>query len=136
MQAGLSFESVIQKRNGLNDAFNNFNPCKVADYDEKKIDELMHDDRIIRNRKKIESIIYNAGMFLKIIAEYDSFLKWFEKSKRLTLDENVILFKKHFKFVGPEIVREFLESSGLVEKEHDKECFMHPNNTLIKKRKP
>ena len=127
MQAGLSFETIIQKREALCDAFDNFDFEKISQYDENKIRELMKDKRIVRNRKKIEAVIYNAKRFSSIVKTYNSFLKWFSsrKSEKDNLNNYIILFKENFRFVGPEIVREFLESSGLITKEHDAECFMH-----------
>ena len=75
-QAGLSWEIVLRKREGFRAAFDNFDPEKIARYDHKKIKELLGDERIIRNRLKIESAISNASAFLAVQKECGSFARY------------------------------------------------------------
>lgn len=72
-QAGLSFECVLNKREAFRKAFDSFDPYKIAAYDASKLNELMNDQGIIRNRKKIEAAVINASAFLRIKEEFGSF---------------------------------------------------------------
>ncbi|MFT4261645.1 MAG: DNA-3-methyladenine glycosylase I [Candidatus Woesearchaeota archaeon] len=120
MQAGLSFETVLKKKKAI---YLNFNKIKkVAEYKEKEIEILMQNKNIIRHRLKIESIIYNAKKIIQLQKEYGSFKKFLDLHKGLELDEWVKLFKKEFKFVGPEIVNELLMSARYLKGAHDKNC--------------
>ena len=143
-QAGLNWELVIKKRKFFNVAFDNFDFFKVRLYDDFKINSLLEDENIVRNKVKIKSCIFNAQKFFEIRKKYEgsvcfekfnsSFFCWlkeqinilgFDSFDSVPLDVYVSLFKKNFKFVGFEIAREFLESSGILSKEHDKDCFMY-----------
>jgi DNA-3-methyladenine glycosylase I len=73
MQAGLTWLTVLNKREAFREAFDGFDPYKVALYDEVKIEELMNNEKIIRNRLKINAAINNAKLYLKVIEEYGSF---------------------------------------------------------------
>ncbi len=124
-QAGLSWRTILLKEKGFRKAYSNFSITKVATYKEKDIDRLLSDASIIRNRLKIHAAIYNASALCAIQQEYGSFRAWLDvqavqcghnKKQWLTL------FKKHFKFVGGEIVGEFLMSIGLLPGSHDKDC--------------
>jgi DNA-3-methyladenine glycosylase I len=82
----------------------------------------MTNEGIIRNRKKIEAVVYNANQVLALIKEYGSFFAWIESNQTINTEEWVKLFKKNFKFVGTEIVKEFLLSTGIIEGAHDEDC--------------
>jgi DNA-3-methyladenine glycosylase I len=102
-----------------------FDIKKVARYKEKDIERLLHDAGIIRNRLKVSAAIYNAQQLLVIQKEFGSFRTWLDiQAKDLGQDKSawLKLFKKHFKFVGGEIVGEFLMSIGLHSGSHDKSC--------------
>ena len=131
-QAGLSWRTILMKEKGFRKAYNNFDIKKVAKYSEKDFARLMDDASIIRNRLKINAVIYNAQQILLIQKEYGSFRKWLDsEGDRLQVKgssntelkkEWVKLFKKHFKFVGGEIVGEFLMSINMLPGSHDKRC--------------
>lgn len=124
-QAGLSWHTILVKENNFRKAYHNFDIKKVAKYSEKDFARLMNDSGIIRNRLKINAAIYNAQQLLLIQKEFGSFRKWLDiQGKTLYEDKKswVKVFKKHFKFVGGEIVGEFLMSINLLPGSHDKEC--------------
>lgn len=128
-QAGLSWRTILMKEKGFRKAYHNFDIKKIAKYKEKDVTRLMNDASIIRNRLKIHAAIYNAQEILKLQKEYGSFRKWLDiQGKTLYKRERkewVKLFKKHFKFVGGEIVGEFLMSINMIEGSHDKNCKSH-----------
>ena len=134
-QAGLSWRTILNKEKGFRKAYNNFDIKKIAKYKEKDIKRLMQDVNIIRNSLKINSAIYNAQQIIKLQKEYGSFRKWLDvqvKSLMLEVGRNtntkdawVKLFKKHFKFVGGEIVGEFLMSIDMLPNSHDKNCYVY-----------
>ena len=132
-QAGLSWETILKKKNNFFKAYNNFEIKKVARYDEKKFAALMQDAGIIRNRLKINAAIENAKMIMQLQKEYGSFKKWIEHHHPLPKDEWVKLFKKTFKFTGGEIVNEFLMSAGYLPGAHSENC---PVFKKILKQKP
>jgi len=142
-QAGLSWETVLKKREAYREAFDGFDPRKVALYDEAKADELMANEGIIRNRLKINAAIINAKLFLDIVDKHGSFDKFiwayvdytpvighwtkFEDmpvttaiSDRISID----LKKMGFKFVGSTIIYSFMQSVGMVN-DHLEQCFVH-----------
>ena len=121
-QAGLSWRTVLYKRDNFRKAFDGFNFKKIARYDAKKIESLLSDPGIIRNRLKINAAIENAKVILALQKEYGSFDKWLEMNFPKTLPEWVKLFRKTFSFTGGEIVNEFLSSIGYLPALHDKEC--------------
>lgn len=124
-QAGLSWRTILLKEKGFRKAYHHFDIKKVAKYEEKDFQRLMNDASIIRNRLKISAAIYNAQQLLKIQKECVSFRSWLDvQAKEIKHDKQawVKLFKKHFKFVGGEIVGEFLMSINLLSGAHDKEC--------------
>lgn len=124
-QAGLSWHTILVKEKNFRCAYNNFNIKKVANYSEVDISRLMNDAGIIRNRLKINAAIYNANELLKIKKEWGSFRNWLDvKEKEIGVDKIkwLKLFKKHFKFVGGEIVGEFLMSIGVLHGAHSKDC--------------
>ena len=85
----------------------------------------MKDSGIIRHRGKIKAIIYNAQQVLKIQEQYHSFFEWIEEKGEITLDEWIKVFKKSFKFVGKEIVKEFLMGTGFIQGAHEPACPMY-----------
>jgi DNA-3-methyladenine glycosylase I len=122
MQAGLSWEIVLKKRKALNRAFDRFAVTKVAAYDGGQVERLLADPAIIRNRRKIEAIIANAGVVLALRREYGGFAKWLDRHHPQPKAEWVKLFKKTFRFTGGEIVGEFLMSLGYLEGAHRPNC--------------
>jgi DNA-3-methyladenine glycosylase I len=140
-QAGLSWETILRKRENYARAFDNFDPKKVARYDERKIAKLLQDEGIIRNRLKIASAIGNAKSFLKIQNEFGSFDKYVwrfvegkpKRRKRgapvpvTTADSDALsrdLKRRGFNFVGSTICYSFMQAVGLVN-DHDAECFRY-----------
>jgi DNA-3-methyladenine glycosylase I len=111
-QAGLSWETILKKKDNFFKAFDNFAIDKVARYSAKKKEKLMQDAGIIRNRLKIESVIDNAKRIKAIQKEFSSFKNWLDHHHPKTKEEWVKLFKQTFRFTGGEIVNEFLMSTG------------------------
>ncbi len=135
-QAGLSWEIILNKRENFKRAFDNFNYCKIAYYDENKINELMSDTGIIRNKLKIIATINNAKIFLKIQKEYKNFSNYIWKwtnNKTIYISDNKItnnnvsdyiskdLKKRGMKFVGSTILYSYLQAIGIINS-HEKEC--------------
>jgi DNA-3-methyladenine glycosylase I len=124
-QAGLSWRTILLKEKGFRKAYHDFEIRKVARYKEKDIARLLADSSIIRNRLKVSAAIYNAQAIEKLQAEFGSFRKWLSlKKKELGDDKSAWVkeFKKHFTFVGGEIVGEFLMSIDLLSGSHDPAC--------------
>lgn len=140
-QAGLSWETILRKRDNYRAAFDGFNPAKVAKYDARKIAALMNDAGIIRNRLKINSAVTNAIAFLDVKREFGSFDEYVwrfvdgkplrrkpgqplaartEISDALSKD----LSKRGFKFVGSTICYSFMQAVGMVN-DHDSKCFRY-----------
>lgn len=132
-QAGLSWETILKKKENFFKAFDNFNIEKVSRYNEKKINKLLQDPGIIRNRLKIESVIENAKRIRAIQKETGSFKNWLDQHHPKTKDEWVVIFKKNFRFTGGEIVNEFLMSAGYLEGAHVATC---PIYKKVMKKKP
>jgi len=133
MQAGLSWMTVLRKRESFRKAFDGFDPEKIVHYDDKKIEELMADGDIIRNRLKINAVIINAKGFLEVVKEYGSFDKmiwgyvndtpivnhWkgFKDMPASTPVSDKIskdLKERGFKFVGSTIIYSFMQAVGMV----------------------
>jgi DNA-3-methyladenine glycosylase I len=134
-QAGLSWHTILVKENNFRKAYSNFDIKKVANYKEKDFERLTKDAGIIRNRLKINAAIYNAQQIILLQKEFGSFRKWLDvKAKELGEDKLVWLklFKKQFKFVGGEIVGEFLMSIDMLPGSHGTECVRFKK---LKKRK-
>ncbi len=140
-QAGLSWETILRKRENYRAAFDRFNPRKVAAYDERKIATLLNDEGIIRNRLKINAAVTNANAFLEVKREFGSFDEYVwrfvngkprrrkpgeplaphtEISDALSKD----LVKRGFKFVGSTICYSFMQAVGMVN-DHDSKCFRY-----------
>ncbi len=131
-QAGLSWETILKKKENFFKAYDNFDIKKVAKYDEKKIEKLLNDAGIIRNRLKVNAAVENAKKILELQKEYGSFKKWIDHHHPLTKDEWVKLFKKNFRFTGGEIVNEFLMSTGYLPGAHDENCPVHKKIVKLK----
>jgi DNA-3-methyladenine glycosylase I len=140
-QAGLSWEIILRKRENYRKAFDNFDPLRVAKYDQRKIKKLLGDAGIVRNRLKIDSAVGNAKAFLAIQKEFGSFDEYVwefvkgrtirrkrgagiqahtEESDALSRD----LLRRGFKFVGSTICYSFMQAVGMVN-DHEPSCFRY-----------
>lgn len=124
-QAGLSWETVLKKRDGYRKAFANFDVKKVARFTQRDIARLMGDTGIIRNRLKITSTITNAQIFLTLQKEYGSFSQYLwswkgKKAKVLSAD----MQKRGFRFFGPTICYAYMQAIGMIN-DHEPHCFRH-----------
>ena len=148
-QAGLSWIKILKKRENFRNAFDNFNYKKIANYDEKKIAELMQNAGIIRSELKIKSAISNAKAFLKIQQEFGSFSKYIwnftngipivnhpktaiDVPATTILSESISkdLKKRGFKFVGPTIVYAYMQAVGIVN-DHVADCFTRNKSSVF-----
>jgi len=142
-QAGLSWATILKKRENYRIAFDNFDPEKVANYDSVKCEELRQNEGIIRNRLKIAAAVSNAQLFLKVQQEFGSFDKYiwsfvngntiqnsWKSMKEIpaeTQESQVMskdLKKRGFKFVGPTICYAFMQAVGMVN-DHTVDCFRY-----------
>jgi DNA-3-methyladenine glycosylase I len=140
-QAGLSWEIILNKREGYRSAFSGFDPAKVARYDQRKHEQLLQNAGIVRNRLKITAAIENAKSFLGVREEFGSFDRYIwqfvdgvpRKRKRgqgvptHTLESDAMskdLRIRGFKFVGSTICYSFMQAVGLVN-DHDHSCFRY-----------
>ncbi len=121
-QAGLSWTLMLRKQENFLKAYDGFSIDKVAAYDDDDIGRLLSDAGIIRNRLKINAAIFNAKRILELKLEYGSFKNWLDANYPLQKDAWIKLFKKNFRFVGGEIVGEFLMSTGYLPGAHDLDC--------------
>lgn len=121
-QAGLSWELVLKKRPMIFEAFMGFNIDKVATYGGADVDRLLGNSGIIRNRLKVSAIIENSRRLQTLRSEFGSFHHWLQVNNPQPLEGWVRLFKAMFKFVGPEVVREFLLSTGYLLGAHRRDC--------------
>ena len=123
-QAGLSWTTILNKQENFRIEFSNYEIKKIANYDEFKINRLLSNSGIVRNKLKINAVIFNAKKILELQREYGSFKSWLEliHDSNLSLNNWVILFKKIFKFTGGEITREFLTSTGYIKGAHIDSC--------------
>ena len=143
MQAGLAWITVLKKREAFRQAFDGFDPKKVALYDDKKIEELMANEGIIRNRLKINGAVINARLFLEVVEKYVSFYKFIWSYVDYTpivghpdsiedipattpLSDKISkdLKKMGFKFVGSTIIYAFMQATGMVN-DHITDCFVY-----------
>ena len=132
-QAGLSWETILKKKDNFFKAYDQFDLKKVSKYSEKKKEKLLQDAGIIRNRLKVDAAIHNAKCIVAIQKETGSFRNWLDHHHPKTKEEWVKLFKKTFKFTGGEIVNEFLMSTGYLTGAHTPDCPIHKK---IQKLKP
>ncbi|HMH34820.1 MAG TPA: DNA-3-methyladenine glycosylase I [Puia sp.] len=121
-QAGLSWTTILNKKEHFYKAYDQFDISKVARYTQKQKDRLLNDAGIIRNRLKIDAAIDNAKQILAMQKESGSFKKWLDRHHPLSKEEWVKLFKKTFRFTGGEIVNEFLVSAGYLPGAHIASC--------------
>ena len=121
-QAGLSWETILKKREGFRKAYSGFSVDKVARYGEKDRARLLADPGIIRNRLKVDAAIHNARVIRDLRGSDGGFLAWLEAHHPLTKPEWVKLFKKTFRFTGGEITGEFLMSLGYLSGAHREDC--------------
>jgi DNA-3-methyladenine glycosylase I len=121
-QAGLSWLTILKKREAFRRAYDGFAPEIVASYGDADRKRLLDDSGIIRNRLKIEAAIYNAGMILQLQQSHGSFAAWLEAHHPRSKAEWVKLFKRTFRFTGGEIVGEFLMSIGYLPGAHRADC--------------
>ena len=145
-QAGLSFSCVLKKRNNLKKAFDDFDIDKIIQYDDKKIQELMENKEIIRNRLKIKATINNARIFKEIQLEFKSFYNYIHhfniykinyEEYQLYTKSNLSdliskdLKKRGMKFIGSTIIYSYLQAIGIIFP-HSKNCFCYQNISSIK----
>jgi DNA-3-methyladenine glycosylase I len=150
-QAGLSWDTILKKRENYRLAFDGFNPARVAIYDRRKIQSLLRDPGIVRNRLKIASAVQNAKAFLKIQEEFGSFDRYIWQfvggqpvtnpwtSKRVpartvvsdTMSKD--LKKRGFTFVGSTICYAFIQAVGMVN-DHSRDCFRRSEILNMSKR--
>ena len=143
-QAGLSWITILNKRENFRTAFDNFDYKKIAKYPESKYDSLLQDAGIIRNKLKIRSAITNAQLFIEVQKEFGSFSKfiWSYVAKKpivntfhkredvpatTTLSDTISkdLKKRGFKFVGSTVMYAYMQAVGLVN-DHTTDCFKYP----------
>jgi DNA-3-methyladenine glycosylase I len=142
-QAGLSWITILRKRENFRKAFDNFDFNKVARYDKRKINSLLKDEGIIRNRLKVEAAVSNAKVFLQVRKEFSTFGKYIwgfvngkpvqnkfkslkELPARTELSDLISkdLIKRGFKFVGSTIIYAHMQATGMVN-DHLKSCFRY-----------
>lgn len=139
-QAGLSWITILKKREYFREAYENFNIDRIINFDEEKIEELMNNELIIRNRKKIEASVNNARIFRDIQNEYGTFSDylWSFTDNKILKDtgENYLtksptsdklskdLKKRGMKFVGSVTIYSYLEAVGIIDN-HTHECFRY-----------
>ncbi|GHC16049.1 DNA-3-methyladenine glycosylase I [Aidingimonas halophila] len=121
-QAGLSWLTVLKKRIAFQQAFEDFDVARIANYGDDEKQRLLADASIIRNRRKVEAVIHNANVVLALQQEHGSFQQWLEHYHPLPLADWTKVFKRTFRFTGPEIVNEFLMSTGYLPGAHRDDC--------------
>jgi len=143
VQAGLSWSTVLAKRDNYRKACDNFEVEKVANYKQNKIDELLLNAGLIRNKLKMNAMVANAKAFIEVQKEFGSFSKfiwgfveenplqnnWKDMSKvpaetEISQQMSRTLKKRGFKFVGPTICYAFMQATGMVN-DHTTDCFRH-----------
>ena len=132
-QAGLSWLTILKKREAFHAAFDGFDVDCVAAYGKRERSRLLRDPGIIRNQLKINAAIENARRIIEIRESNGSFARWLDAHHPLTKDEWVKLFKKTFVFTGGEITGEFLLSTGYLPGAHILTCPIYP---LVAKKNP
>lgn len=140
-QAGLSWITILKKREAFRKAFDNFEPAVVAAYGSEKLETLMSDPGIVRNRRKIEATVQNAKVFLNIQKEFGSFDRYlwdFTNGQVILNTDDVVrassklsdrisadLKRRGMKFVGTVIIYSFLQAVGVVN-DHETSCWCYP----------
>lgn len=125
-QAGLSWDTILKKESNFRQAYSEYSIERIARYMPQDHARLLLDTGIVRNRLKIEAASYNAQRVLLIQQEFGSFFEWIKIQKAESLKEWVKLFKAQFKFVGGEIVNEFLMTIGRIDGAHHPHCPRYP----------
>lgn len=141
-QAGLSWETILMKRESFRRAFDNFDIDKICNYEEGKIGELLKDSSIIRNRRKIEASIVNARAFREIQKEWGTFSNYiwhftngeviYEVDKTCSeLSDHIAkdMKKRGMKFIGTTIIYSYLQAIGVIYS-HDIECFLYKEKKI------
>ena len=139
-QAGLSWECVLNKREDFRLAFDKFDVYKVAGYSDEKINELLSNKKIIRNKLKIKAAINNANIFIKIQNEFGSFSNYLIKftggnvfvetgktTSNLSDEISADLIKRGMKFVGSTIIYSYLQAVGIINS-HEDNCYLNKKN--------
>ncbi len=139
-QAGLSWECVLNKRESFRKAYDNFDLNKVISYDDNKVNELLNNKNIIRNKRKINASINNSKIFKAIVSEYGSFYNYlrtftnditlYETDKTTNDLSNAIskdLQSRGMTFVGSVIIYSYLQAIGVIYS-HDKDCYLYKND--------
>lgn len=121
-QAGLSWDTILRRRDSMRRAYSDFRIAAVAAYGDADRDRLLGDSGIIRNRLKIDAAIHNARRILELSEIFGSFADWIDDHEHLDKAGWVQLFKRTFRFTGGEIVGEFLMSIGKLPGAHDDDC--------------
>ena len=138
-QAGLSWECILNKRDSFRRAYDNFLLDKVCKYDDDKINELLNNKNIIRNKLKIKASINNAKIFKNIVCEYGSFYNYLKRftggdiiyeNDKITNDVSDQisrdLYNKGMRFVGSVIIYSYLQAVGIINS-HEDDCFLFKN---------
>ncbi len=125
-QAGLSWLTVLKKREAFACAFQGFDPATVARFGARDRARLLRDPGIVRNRLKVHAVIENARRILALRATHRSFARWLDAHHPLPVAEWTKLFKRTFVFTGGEIVGEFLMSVGYLPGAHRPGCPVYP----------
>jgi DNA-3-methyladenine glycosylase I len=122
MQAGLSWELVLKRREGMRAALAGFDVDAVAAFGEDDAARLLGDARIVRNRLKVAAVIHNAGVVRGMRESHGGFALWLDAHHPSAKDDWVKLFRRTFRFTGGEIVGEFLMSLGYLPGAHAEDC--------------
>lgn len=143
MQAGLSWLTILKKRDNYRKSFDNFNAKKIVKYDQQKIDQLLMNEGIVRNKLKIASVITNAKSFLEVKQEFSSFSEYIwgfvngspiqnrwrnitqlPSTSAISDQLSKDLKKRGFKFVGSTICYAFMQAVGMIN-DHTADCFLY-----------
>ncbi len=124
-QAGLSWETILRKRDGFRQAYHGFDVDTVAAYDDTERARLLADPGIIRNRLKVDAAIHNARVIQDLRGSHGGFAAWLDAHHPLAKPEWIKLFKRTFRFTGGEITGEFLMSLGYLRGAHRDDCPAH-----------
>jgi len=131
-QAGLSWITILKKKDNFRRAYQGFDIKIVARYGKMDLNRLLLDPGIIRNKLKINAAVENARRILAFYEQYGSFEGWLDAHHPLPLEDWVRLFKTSFVFTGGEIVREFLVSTGYLPGAHDEDCPVYKKVAVLK----
>jgi DNA-3-methyladenine glycosylase I len=132
-QAGLSWLTILKKRDAFRRAFEGFAPEVVAAYGARQRRRLLADAGIVRNRLKVDAVIENARRVVALRESHGSFARWLDAHHPASLEEWTRLFRETFRFTGGEIVREFLLSTGYLPGAHHRRCPIYP---VVSRRNP